>query len=798
MKPADFGFPSKFTAFRPGQLEAAVDIASAETRFVMDSMPTGEGKSVIYTLAARLLGDGVRAMVLTSNLGLQAQLTADFSSMGLVDIRGQRNYPCELLKDKPGYKTCDHGPCHLGRECDLHPRHPNYRMGCSFYDQMKRIRQSRLCVTNYDFWMSVNRYMDPGILGRFDILIADEGHDSPDKLADFCQVEVHADECEEFLDSGLPPVEDGVDAWANWADSHRKELAMSVENMKADRTPDDDPDTIHRAQDLLNKLETIATARTWLPAEGSDPNIHMPGRGIDWVAERINEGGTALFSPVWAHAYAEPYLWANIPRVVMVSATLLKRAATYVGIDDATLTYREHTSGFHIDRRPVYALPTAQLNYHSSDSDYRAVVVKMDQIIGGRLDRKGIVQVPSYDLAYRLRQGSQHKGRILWHKRDKAGPQSLDAVITQFRSAPPGTVLMSPTISQGYDFPYDQCVIPSSKVLTSDLRWAQAGDVKVGDTLAGFDEEYPRRWQPATVISVNRLLKPCFKITLEDGTETTSSDDHHWLSRRAGKARWVRTRNISTGQSGDGTTRLIKLANVWGSLPPYVAGYLAAAFDGEGTYCPGHLGFYQKRNAMLAEVKEYLTASGFSYTERSPDAGFAPGLVNRLWIKGGTPEYLRFAAQVAPKRLNIGLTEQGMIMGTNLAVIHKEFVGIKEVIAIGTTTHTLIVDGVASHNCEYQIIAKMPFPPNQSAVMKARVRSDKQYLNYLTVLRLVQQCGRGMRAPDDQCETFILDSNFGWFKSAAKTLIPGWFRAAIRPVETIPQPPPRLVRRRLG
>jgi hypothetical protein len=71
---------------------------------------------------------------------------------------------------------------------------------------------------------------------------------------------------------------------------------------------------------------------------------------------------------------------------------------------------------------------------------------------------------------------------------------------------------------------------------------------------------------------------------------------------------------------------------------------------------------------------------------------------------------------------------------------------------------------------------------------------DKRYPNHLAMQTLVQAVGRGMRAEDDACETFIVDAHAIWFLSKHGDLAPRWFRRAVRRLEpgTVPTPPPAL------
>lgn len=91
-------------------------------------------------------------------------------------------------------------------------------------------------------------------------------------------------------------------------------------------------------------------------------------------------------------------------------------------------------------------------------------------------------------------------------------------------------------------------------------------------------------------------------------------------------------------------------------------------------------------------------------------------------------------------------------------------------------------------DCRYQIIGKVPFPPTQSKVLKARGKRDPQYFAYVAAQALVQAAGRGMRSADDWSETFIIDDQWSWFRNKFKEFLPEWFRAACRHSNTIPPP----------
>ena len=97
-------------------------------------------------------------------------------------------------------------------------------------------------------------------------------------------------------------------------------------------------------------------------------------------------------------------------------------------------------------------------------------------------------------------------------------------------------------------------------------------------------------------------------------------------------------------------------------------------------------------------------------------------------------------------------------------------------------------------DCEYQILVKVPFPDTRSNIAKARIAATEGYREHLTMQSIVQAAGRGMRADDDQCETFIIDNHAKWFLPVARDrgLSPLWFSEAIVHVKAPPPPPTPL------
>lgn len=84
--------------------------------------------------------------------------------------------------------------------------------------------------------------------------------------------------------------------------------------------------------------------------------------------------------------------------------------------------------------------------------------------------------------------------------------------------------------------------------------------------------------------------------------------------------------------------------------------------------------------------------------------------------------------------------------------------------------------------CRWQVICKLPFPDQTDPQRKMQAKEElgKKLAMYDTATTLVQMYGRAVRAEDDYGTTYLLDSNFDWFRGAAKKLLPKYFTEAIR------------------
>lgn len=244
------------------------------------------------------------------------------------------------------------------------------------------------------------------------------------------------------------------------------------------------------------------------------------------------------------------------------------------------------------------------------------------------------------------------------------------------------------------------CVAPETKVLTGDLQWIEAREVRPGTLLAGFDEQPSstgrRRWRESFALATREVDQPCYRLTLSDGTVVVCSANHQWLVNKSGNTSvWRTTERIAVGQ------RIVKAIDPWKADESWGAGYLAAAFDGEGdfgysTAGTPRMGFTQRPNAVLQRVVHELALRGIAGTVNRSKASTVKLTLDRK------QDVLKLLGQCRPGRLlpKLDLDRFAGFRGASFpAVVKKEFLGVRKVIAIETTTGTYIAEGLASHNC---------------------------------------------------------------------------------------------------
>lgn len=422
--PHECGLPEKFEAWRPAQQEAIRHLMRGTKRVSALCAPTGFGKSPV-AMAAALLSKRPTCFV-TESRGLQDQLLADFGECGLVDLRGRRNYKCDLKPDA----TCEDG---YASRCPY-----KGTAGCPASQAEMRAAASYLVVTNYDKWTSTK--MSGQGLEHIQQVVFDEGHEAPAALARAMQVTLNHKEIEGRLGINfLPsPEADEFVNWKDWAAEARAEaeyqMLVAREKIKHGGT------NIRTAwvrdythlRHLTRRLATLANA---------NPN--------NWVVDEAREG--YQFDPIRPGRYSEAALLLRVQKILVISATLRPKTLYMMGIEKAHFDFQEFNSDFDPKRCPIYYVPTMRVDKNAHDLSQ--LWLKLDQIAARRTDRKGIVHTISYARRNEVLQASRFSPHMMVNEKGEAATDMVE----MFKQSPEGTILVSPSMGAGYDFPGKQC-----------------------------------------------------------------------------------------------------------------------------------------------------------------------------------------------------------------------------------------------------------------------------------------------------------------------------------------------------
>jgi Rad3-related DNA helicase len=448
--PADLGFADKFGEWRPEQLEGITRTIESGTRFIGLSMPTGSGKSLTKVASALLHPDVRRSAFLTSTKGLQDQDKGDFESVGLVDVRGQRNYPCIALQ--PGgqydflartphhYHGCDDGPCRAGSKCTHLPSREERNNGaepsCLYYRALWQAQQAEFTSTNYAMWFATR---STRALGLYDMLFLDEAHEAAKELENHLTFTVTRIDAQ-LLGSKIPDSDDLRD-WQKWASAFLPVVTQRI---------DDFPRPVSHHEDIkeLQKLEQLSDRLTMLKELSPD----------DWLMERDEKDTRIMFAPIRVADYAEKYLFRGVKRVVLCSATLTHKTFNMLGIEKDDYTLWECPSRFPASRRPVIhvaAHPGIWVDArHSGELHHAAWRMRIDAIIRPRmaLGRKGIIHTVSYRRMKYLLQTSEYRKLMIAHD-----TEHTRLAVEKFKQSKEPSILVSPSVTTGWDFPDAMC-----------------------------------------------------------------------------------------------------------------------------------------------------------------------------------------------------------------------------------------------------------------------------------------------------------------------------------------------------
>jgi DNA polymerase I-like protein with 3'-5' exonuclease and polymerase domains len=254
----------------------------------------------------------------------------------------------------------------------------------------------------------------------------------------------------------------------------------------------------------------------------------------------------------------------------------------------------------------------------------------------------------------------------------------------------------------------DFCLVPTTKVLTDEFIWKPIGDVKVGETLIGFDEHTRnhegRRWKPSQVLKTKVIKKECLRITTSEGV-ITCSKDHMFLATSSGQStlNWVKASDL------DLKSTMTKVMEVWDTPENNETGWGAGFLDGEGYISnSSQIGFGQNNDGhnklcfdkMCALFDKYLINTENRTSSQSRCHKVRPAGMRTGWQAVGVFQPIRLKQKLKEQYQNTSIRSK---KNRKVRILSIEDVGVMDVVAMETSTHTFLAEGFLSHNCQLEI-----------------------------------------------------------------------------------------------
>ena len=249
----------------------------------------------------------------------------------------------------------------------------------------------------------------------------------------------------------------------------------------------------------------------------------------------------------------------------------------------------------------------------------------------------------------------------------------------------------------------DYCLAPSTRILTSDMKWIRIEDSIVGEHLVGIDE-YPeggkgkrRRMRDSVIESKATRILPAYSIKLDNGTTIIASGEHPWYRQEPGYKvynPWVRTDMLKKGMT------LRVCASPWETDTSWLGGYVSGALDSEG-WVDQHngtntIGFAQNENEEFYTVLSAIN-NKLGYDKVTVDESHK---ALRVLVKD-MQSCMKLLGIFRPPRLLSRFSfdsREPPYKGTKTTVVSVDPVGEQELVSIQTSTGTYVAEGIFTHN----------------------------------------------------------------------------------------------------
>jgi len=434
---------------REGQLEIISKIDSAIEegyKYIILEAGTGTGKSAIATTLARMYEP---AYILTMTKQLQSQYANEFS---YPLVKGRGNFLC---KSGDLEISCDNGMCQTTPRsqkfsCDFgvtktegdeahfafedaggFPYYFKSLDKCSYWQQKADAANSDITLMNYDYALLELNYVRH--FPKRNFMVLDEAHNIEDKLMRRLEVNLLNQSLEKDIKKTIPPQMLNFEDPEEWIlfveilhDAYKEINTKKLPKNKGDRIVS----TRFRLRELLTNLEEHAE---------------------NWVVDPT-PGGVS-FKPLKIDLYAQNMLFKHADICLFMSATILDHRlfCKWLGIDYKEAYPLKIKSNFPASSRPVYIKPVGNMSQRSIKFTAPKTLPILKKIMDHHKHEKGLIHTHNYKCQKYI-MANLKDPRLMGHTYI-----NREMKLQQFEKTDEPMVLVSPSMSEGVDLPYEKC-----------------------------------------------------------------------------------------------------------------------------------------------------------------------------------------------------------------------------------------------------------------------------------------------------------------------------------------------------
>lgn len=458
---------------REGQLEIITEIYNAIEKgykFIILEAGTGTGKSAV---AATLANIYAPTFILTMTKQLQEQYSNDFEEEDFSIVKGRSNFNClnklEDIKNHKGSYRCDTGtcseryefPCKYGIINSVPEGKTFFSSGhafgkshwrnivhCNYWQQKANGIYSDTVIMNYDYAMF--EFNNPHDFKKRNLLILDEAHNIERKIMGFIELKISKNSLKNDINLKITDEEiknikkEGYNSWINFINHIKRKYTKEIKKQKnkleiGSRTPSN----IIREKKLQNLNEELDNYKRFIKYLKQDKN--------NWIL--INEKESIYFKPIKIDKYSNDCLFKYADICIFMSATILdhEQFKKWLGINNKKTYSIKVDTPFKVKKHPIKLNKTFNMKYSHLKKNAPKTLKTIENILEKHEKDKGLIHTVSYQCNNYLMENIAND-RLITHNN-----KNRDKILNKFEKSENPLILLSPSVNEGIDLPYDKC-----------------------------------------------------------------------------------------------------------------------------------------------------------------------------------------------------------------------------------------------------------------------------------------------------------------------------------------------------